>query len=843
MKRGSKGFLQRNHKNPPKASSSALKCRVCSDAFSTGGFLGCQKCRHKWRGFRPDIFVHKKKVILVIIILAILGIAFGAKIALFVNFLLGNDIVVKVHASEEWVELAHGENQTLTFDASVTTNPFCKALCTSVFEDVGHDVVVEEDSFTLRPALPLRKEYVVQPPEQGTGIDLYRFSLECTSVSTLLCHTNQQPTTRSLMILVEYGLTEEEQELKEDLQHELQTINDRLYYVYGQEAAFQSLAEVLSINLENLTTTLVEAQQGMRRVEGLWEQQDYISLVEEVQAVQDRVSQVESSAQIINTTISNEVQRQNSFAQNLSSIRNSLFIIRDSTLPASVDLTFNSTAALFNAIIASGKWNESIIAALSNQTNFLASQSTSEVRMETLRYELERDILSDTLCMLIADCPSHPPLQDRAIQTQFNFSTACTELDTLKQYIVDVNASLRNAFLAQAYPNATSFWENITLMVSNARSTTITTYLQTLPAGNNTPLIRTFLEPPVVEETTFFPGYNLTPALAAELIKTLSISCSFADFALPLAEINYTPLTMPEIIPLPINFSFTDPEPQCCIFGDCSNCCSTPACQNDPATYPVVFLHGHAVSKETSADYSLEGFNQIQERLEEEGYLNAGAITLYTSRNIPPGSWGKLNVPLALRASYYFDLFEEPENYVVVPTKSENIDTYAIRLKDLIDTIKYKTGKPKVNLVAFSMGGLVARRYLQVFGSDNVNMLIMIGTPNKGIVGDVAEYCPLVGEQRECRDMHAESIFMKKLNTGKLPYVPIHNIVGTGCEMNGEQGDGAVLERNAYLEGAQNYIINGTCEGVAEPLHLALRDIETYPEVYEIITEALQGER
>lgn len=794
------------------------------------------------RGSKDFLQRNKKKVILVIIIFTILGIIFGAKIALFVNFLLGNDIVVKVHANKEWVELAHGENQTLTFEASVTTNPFCKALCTSVFEDVGHGVIIEEDRFTLRPALPLRKEYFVKPPERGTGIDVYRFSMECTSVSTLLCDTKEEPTTRSIVVLAEYGLTEEEKELKEDLKHELDTMSSRLGYVRGQEVAFQSLSELFSLNLENLTTLLTVVRQGMHRLESLWEQQNYFSITEEVKNVQDNLNQAEFSAQIVNNTIATEIQQRNTLVQDLSSIREVLLTLRSSALPTSIDPTYNSSATLFNSIITSGKWNGSTITSLSNHTNLLALQSTSEIRSETLRHELEADILADTLCSLTANCPSHPSLQDRAIQTQFNFSTACTDLDALKQYLLEVNDSLRGNFLAEAYPNATSFWGNITIMVSNARSNTIMTYFRTLPEGNNTPLLRTFLKPLPLEETASFPEYNVTPALVAEIAKTLPPSCSFANLALPLTELNYTPLTIPEIIPLAINFSFTDPLPQCCVFGNCASCCSSPACQNDPATFPVVFLHGHAVSKETSAEYSLEGFNHIQERLEEDEYLNAGAITLYTSRDIPPSSWGRLNVPLALRASYYFDLFEEPENYVVVPTKSENIDTYAIRLKDLIDTIKYKTGKPKVNLVAFSMGGLVARRYMQVFGGENVNLLILIGTPNKGIVGDAADYCPLVGEQRECRDMHFESIFMKKLNSGKLPYVPIHNLVGTGCDMNGEQGDGAVLERNAYLEGAQNYIINGTCEGVAEPLHLTLRDIEKYPEVYEIIREALNEE-
>ena len=58
--------------------------------------------------------------------------------------------------------------------------------------------------------------------------------------------------------------------------------------------------------------------------------------------------------------------------------------------------------------------------------------------------------------------------------------------------------------------------------------------------------------------------------------------------------------------------------------------------------------------------------------------------------------------------------------------------------------------------------------------------------------------------------------------------------------MNGKQGDGTVLEEKAVLEGAQNYIIHGKCRSLTNPLHLDLRNIEMYPEVYKIINNVLE---
>ena len=199
---------------------------------------------------------------------------------------------------------------------------------------------------------------------------------------------------------------------------------------------------------------------------------------------------------------------------------------------------------------------------------------------------------------------------------------------------------------------------------------------------------------------------------------------------------------------------------------------------------------------------------------------------------------GLAGIPLSIKASYYFDIFQEPQNYVIVQTKSENIDTYAVRLKEIMDTIQFKTRKPKVIIIAHSMGGLVARRYLQIFGSDKVDKLIMIGTPNKGISGDISEYCPIIGEKSECKDMNENSLFINKLNRGKLPDIEVDNIVGSGCNMKNGIGDGIVLEQNAKLDDVNNFVVNGACSGT-DMVHTQLLDIDMYPEVYEIIKKAL----
>ena len=50
-----------------------------------------------------------------------------------------------------------------------------------------------------------------------------------------------------------------------------------------------------------------------------------------------------------------------------------------------------------------------------------------------------------------------------------------------------------------------------------------------------------------------------------------------------------------------------------------------------------------------------------------------------------------------------------------------------------IQTAKLKSGMPKVNIIAHSMGGLLSRSYIQSdLYKDDVDKLAMVGTPNHG---------------------------------------------------------------------------------------------------------------
>ncbi len=287
-----------------------------------------------------------------------------------------------------------------------------------------------------------------------------------------------------------------------------------------------------------------------------------------------------------------------------------------------------------------------------------------------------------------------------------------------------------------------------------------------------------------------------------------------------------------------INTSLKENFPVCCFFGTCNICCYNKTCDY-PSLIPVIFVHGHAFNKEDSPDYSLDGFDKLQKIFYEGGYIDGGIILPISKySDIGEGEWGVHGRPVVVKTSYYYNVYGEEGQLKAIPQTSENITTYARRLKEIVDIVKYRTGKSKVNIIAHSMGGLVARKYLQIYGEDSVYKLIMIGTPNFGLRGEVIEFCPVTGEKKECEDMSAGSAFLKKLSNFVPRQTKMSTITGVGCAMGYGDGDGVVLSRDSSLPYAKDYKIEGNCS-FTNLLHVEMLDTNKYPKAYSVIKEIL----
>jgi predicted alpha/beta hydrolase family esterase len=272
----------------------------------------------------------------------------------------------------------------------------------------------------------------------------------------------------------------------------------------------------------------------------------------------------------------------------------------------------------------------------------------------------------------------------------------------------------------------------------------------------------------------------------------------------------------------------------CCFRDQCYECAP-------PDRAPILFLHGHSMNERNAPEYSLNAFTRIQERLHDKGlFIDAGAMTPFDATEpFPLEAWGKQVLPVSVRGTYYFDSYLKGESYILSAAKSESIDTYAIRVRDLVETLRARTGSEKVTIVAHSMGGLVARRYMQLFGPAHVEQLIMMGTPNYGVESSVADLCPVIGADKECKELTKGSAMLAKLNDpNKQPDVEMAIIYGVGCDMDGMAGDGIVLQESALIEGVPRIEIEGNCPTVGR-LHTDMVLPAEYPAAYEALVSLL----
>ncbi len=649
---------------------------------------------------------HKRKkwyIAIIILIILIIIIVLGAKIYLFFNLIIGNDVLIRLNTDNENLFLFHNQSQTIKIQTNILTNPFCSVKCNYSFSDLSYNKTSEKDSFELKTTSPISKEYALYSPGKSSGQDIYRFDIECIGIRTFLCHTTDDIKTRSILITLNYDLNESEKKIKQDSKENLILLNNNMQSIEDYVESIDSqinninLSEFIDFkkNISSIKIDLLNSNQSIQEISLLWENEDYSSSFDELKALNKTIYAISGHFDELNNSLSDLVNEYNNQIDNLSIIQDSLKDFQKINVSNEIKSEINNAILLFNNLTS----------------NF---QETDMNSKEALINNLDDRILS------------------------------------INQLISKNNESVS---ISNAYIN---------------------------PFNQS----KIEIKPPV---------YNTNTDLALK-----------------------------------------EPSSKCCIFNECGSCCDD-SCTNNKSEYPIVFVHGHDFNMNVSAEYNLNSFGKIQRKL-EPGYTDAGSMLLGSYNESLKGIWGKIRNPISIKVSYYFDIIRNKEGNIILQTKKDNLDTYAVRLNEIINLVKYKTNRGKVILITHSMGGLVARRYIQVFGEDSVDKLILITSPNNGISSNTLRICPIFGSRLECEDMDKNSLFMNKLKNSAKPTIPVYNIIGIGCDTNQETGDGVVENSSAFLDYATNYYVNGTCIAFqAKYLHTEILDPVKYPEVVDII--------
>ena len=800
---------------------------------------------------------HRTQLLIIGIGLALLVLLFTiTKAYLAVRLLVGNDLVLELEGPPGSAQATQGERILLPYGVAITANPFCEASCVATLRDLGRDTVLDAQEFSIRTGDPHAAQQAVTIPEIGTGQAAYRYEVTCATEPGILCHTSGIPVSRSLTTMIAYAPRAQERDRLDAARARLLDSSAGIAQERARLTAIgEDIAELSSTIDTSVARDLAEmadrhitsAESANERVRALWVAEDadgleaaaneatallgqtIITVDGAREAVDERLTRYHAGVAVLwraHEAIASEISRPVPDAWRRAQLTASIEAYRS----AQAVLANRSEDAARDGAIE--RLEVEVIAPMGGAT---FSDSTS-----ALVIDLFADTILDALCAQADTCVPHPTAGERRDTINRTTRDACARLDALHATLAAINAT----FIQQAVQNETlgnttleriaqerahEAWRSAIESAVVALNTSDQRERATLLALSSGPI-----GPSGANDTI---DKNLTPLVGMALTRLLP-SCEPANLTtpyLPPIAINpIPPATPPQPIP---KLDLPDVPPSCCALGDCRPCCDDGQCRVGIAA-PIIFLHGHAFNRDTSAAYSLDAFEALQRRLERDGYLSVGTLDL-SDTSVPDGAWTRSGSAVSVKASYYYDVYAGPENAGLVQTKTENIDTYAIRLREIIDETRRRTGQGRVTLVAHSMGGLVVRRYLQIFGESSVERVIMIGTPNAGISDQTAEYCTFLGEDLECRDMKEGSLFLNKLERSPVPGIPVSVIVGSGCDMRGEDGDGVVTARSATLPWARNLALNGTCSGIGT-LHTTMLDVDAYPAIYDLLLGELR---
>jgi len=161
---------------------------------------------------------------------------------------------------------------------------------------------------------------------------------------------------------------------------------------------------------------------------------------------------------------------------------------------------------------------------------------------------------------------------------------------------------------------------------------------------------------------------------------------------------------------------------------------------NELTNYPVIFIHGIAGT--------LKDWESTIKQISSDQYFD---IRYLEKNKVYNNYYGEKVKQWFWNASYY-------TNSILEESINGNLGLYALRLKNIINLIKQITGHQKFVIIAHSMGGLVARKYMTLSQSnwDSVHKLLTVATPNLGIAISI----DLI---QQLRDLKRNSKFIEKL--------------------------------------------------------------------------------
>jgi len=733
------------------------------------------------------------RTMLVVLIVVLVVLLLSFVLSLRIKFLLHDELQIDLVPLDASFHITNKEAANVTFKVQNRNFGECQSICAITLRDIGTGEILYNDTRGLSHNEEIFESFRFPAPGHGSGQFLFSFNLNCKNIRSFICPSTEYPRYHTALITVNYDLTEEERAAQSAVLPLLQNWSakiGRASYLLNESSVL--VARIPKNNLDGqnfmvqqqwLEEDLSIKQHFFDEAFEVWNAENYTAALEKVNAAESiHLQEYETHT---NSTV---------------------FLLRQ----------INDNRAILSNI-----W-----------------QKTPGL-LQAARWYANHTTVQNYLLLQEANASAQEVLDAQTVAGNIHTEARLLELASHADGSLESNITYFNKLVD------TGYW------LQRLTATQLTF------AGIQVSPLSTFECPTLVTQSALIAALNqsylnesLTLLLNASNISVETNASGFAtnycgntSSSMPaaLVSLSKSPIVIPvnisldvPVVELPF-MNISIPEPMCCAFGECQVCCS--GC----AAYPVLFLHGHSFNDANNPEYTLAYVAEIQQALEDSGYIDAGILDVTSDPStLEFGEWGKSGKPVTVRASYYYIRDYNLGPYQLHVQQSERIENYALRLHEIIDVLKYRTGSPKVIIVAHSMGGLVARSYMDTFGSNSVDMLITINTPYHGISDNVAKACTLLGASKECDDMTQGSVFLNRLNAKPLPQIPMYVIRSVGCTMGVEIGDGIVTNESAYLEGVVNYEIEGNCtDALNSDLHSNVMIPRLYPEVPELLKKIL----
>lgn len=796
------------------------------------------------------------------LILAIIIYTLGLK----VKFVLKEEMKIQLIPLEMTFTAPNNQNPNITFYADINNPTMCRFECQYILSDISSRTILMNETFQDEKQKDFQFELPINA--KGSGQKMFNYKIICNNIKSTFCSSNEKKYFKTALITVNYELTKEERNLSELLKPTLEnntqkiliinaTVSENFYLIKQFKYVDRKISEEEKQLLQEyqlLKNKFNNLKETNEKWLDLWKKQEYILLNE------DFTEEKRIKIDLLLENVSQAQKNMENLAEEFNRSIKAILEIKNQEQLLDEIYAYHINDSEIKDILDSLKFDIELQTKIISNKEF-SSFKINNNKVKEIRYRFE-ELKSDYLTIkeeIVNDTNEKINLIQRFILytkgNTFNLTNnLCTDISLFKQEIDFFNQEARSKkqelfpFLNQSelFDQAISEYREYVIkkISGNDDNTTFslnksiyknapTDYPINISGSEQTTYDLTSIKEKTFAKITTMK-YNFSEGEKFCNLSSLGFNISINITALEESFINLKRTDSNITI-----FELEKSRDQCCIFGECQPCCEGDECSE---FLPVIFVHGHAISKDNSPENSHEAFANIQNLLETEEYINAGQIG-DGSILIPNGEWGKMHAPISVRVSYYELSYIDLGKYQVVSQKTEKIENYAIRLRELIQDVKERTGKDKVNIVAHSMGGLVTREYITLFGEDDINKVILIGTPNFGIEGRIKRLCSITGSSKECRDMNYDSIFLKRLNSPENAFQTIagYTITAIGCKMKLGDGDGIVLAKNVPLNFTTNYKIQGRCTDIWNSnLHTQVLNPKQYPETFELIKNILK---